>query len=298
MKSNFWHHNEFETFKLNLQKQWKDNSGTIIAAGQETVTLRSAIQKEISAFQQSGEMLRFSQRAIVINCEKKSPSRETLAESVEIFHSIASHWHIGKLENPSEKAPFSALDSIKRSAAVKAALKTRLIQMPGNIAVITAIVSVIVALPFIIFNVFFRDHAQMAPAASIKSIGIILGMWAVIGILTYLFARMIVFANPRNFSILMSKIRMEKGESSYNGFVSLLSNEITSHMPMAIILEDVALLDEFSSDVVKNLIGENQSHRVGALLWVVFQGTSSAKGNLPFTDCAFPVRRYSLEKPL
>jgi hypothetical protein len=291
MRPYFMENNEFEIFKRNFQITTKNASGTIVKNGKDGFFLGAAIQKEISGFHDNRDPIHLCQKAIIIDCEGREPSKEALEESAMTVQSRAPGWGIRIIRRSSQDGAVQIFSEISQQVAMKIARKTRLVHIPILRSAIAGMAAFLISL--LLASAISRYFGH-GPFSMPTVYYIIIGIASLIGLSTYWVFKMLAFPRSKRFEILTSKLKTKTKEKAYGGFVSAISYRLISQMPLAIIIEDISTLDDISTDVINHISKSNELRCTGALLWIAFRKKRSAGDDALFGDCTFPVRRYSI----
>ena len=146
MKPYFMDNNEFEVFKRNFQITPKNISRTIIKNGKDRFILGAVIQKEISGFQDNRDPIHLIQKAIIIDCEGGEPSKEALEESALTLQARAPSWGIRIIRSSPQDGAIQIFNEKSQQAAMKMALKTRLVRIPIFMSAIAGIAVFLISL--------------------------------------------------------------------------------------------------------------------------------------------------------
>lgn len=261
--------------------------------GENEYPILDLIQNEMSAFQRTSNTMQLSQKAIVIDWESREPSKAVLEECAAGIQSRVQYWHVGAIKTPTQKSPFGILSDIPQKTFVKAAVNAGLIRLADH-ALHIGIAAFLICLLSLFGAIFLKNGFQLISAIFSQAFIYSFLISSLIGFTTFHIFKGRSYRNPRNHEVLLLQFKKESKDKSYNEFISSIAETVIENMPLAVIVEDLALLDKVSSDVVDRITRSNQTLGFGALLWIAFRSKSRKNVDTHFTNCSFPVKHYSL----
>jgi hypothetical protein len=282
MKSYFINKNEFAIMENDILEHLKNGSGTMLKNNDTTILLSAAIRSEITAFQQSREAISFMQKAILVDCDGPLPTKVVLEECAAAIQTRSPNWAIRTIPKQSQNVPYKLLEDLPGKVVMKAAIKAGVIFIPIGKIIVGAVIAFLIT-----FCISFL---------LLQKIGIASGIAVVCGTFIYSFLRGMRLSKPHYKAALNSALESKRKDTAYTDFISSIAAELTHHMPLVIIVEDCAMLDDVSTDVINHITVSGQMLCSGALLWLIFRSNRPVNDTTFIDKCSFSVRRFTISK--
>lgn len=276
---------------LTLRDALKNGNGTKLKKNNEQISIPVAISNEIAAFQQRIGNLQLLQRALIIDWDSQKPSKYVLGEAFHAIQTIAQNWKITVVTNNSNENTYSLLDQFPKKVVLKAAIKHKLLKLPFVLKITDIVISMVLMTIFS-FIILAAEPTNSFTLLSTLAIPVIVGSIA---------SQVRKYLSLRDFKInIIKKILIQnKGTHKYDLFIAELTRYLSREMPLAVIVEDLNKLDEFSIDLIKYVVFTEDVPIIGAIFWVLF---SSSQQDKTITELlkhsALNIKEYSIVSPI
>jgi hypothetical protein len=280
MKPFFISSNHYKVLQKAISEGSKALQGTILRQNGKSSSLKNVLVSKFNQYQSSANSLTLQQDGLLILCKEQEDTALCCEEAATILQYSQIQWHIVACKNQKEndsRPPI--LQGLKMRSIIKAARKSKLIRSNWiahlilNVCAmfVIAVLCAMVFIPEFYSPSFSFNWAELIrnysnynyPAVTIVSS--CMGIWLLNLLIAFIETRrksliIKIYNNVQNLS------PSKKPSDKINYFKELV---LRIGMPLAVICQDYAKLDNFSKMVIESILTIN-THNVGRILWIVF----------------------------
>ncbi len=274
-----------------LQDAIKSGNGTKIKHNNEQTSIPIAISSEIAAFQKRSGNLQLLQRVLAVGWDGRKASKYVLGETYHAIQKIAQNWKITVIANNSGEDNYSLLDHISKKTVLETAVKHKLLKMPFTFNTMCIIISIIlmgilgIALLRAVYNITFILLLALAVPVFV-------------GAIIYHIRKGLYLAKY-NIDHVKMLLAQNRGTTEYDLMVAEIAQRLSQELPLAVIVEDLNKLDDFSVDAMKYIMVEEKISSIGAIFWVLFYDSQQEKTlSEILKHQSLAIKHYSVVSPI